>query len=335
MSILHIHRNQILYLEQAKVYVFEDRVVYSQTEQGVEKTWNIPELNLSCLILGTGCSISTPAYRLLSDAKTYVMHSGSGGTPIFMSSLIDYRPTKIFQQWCLFWPNREARLEVAKFLSRARCHNFLEIKKTMPQYEIIKDANINDIVNTFLYGIEKSTNVNELRGYEGDFAKGLYVSLANSCNFKWIKRDNSRDRKNKDTVNKLVDDANYLVYGISGLSLFLMGLVPQLAVMHGATRSGGLVFDISDVFKDSIVLTCAFKCYQNGMSPGSEYRKTVVDWCDKNKLLNRHIEIIKQATDIGSSFLSSQELTLLKEDIFYDGELNQEVNELIAYSVDE
>jgi CRISPR-associated protein Cas1 len=280
----------------------------------MEKTWNIPNFNLSCLILGTGCSITTAATRLLSISGTYVMHSGSGGTPVFMTSLTDYRPTYYFQKWVSFWTNPEARLHVAKFLAEKRCLN-LETNQS-PQNIILEKSDLQEAIKKFRHGISNSNNINELTGHEGIFAKTIYKNVAQACYVNWEYRDNSKNRDKKNNINKLLDDSNYIIYGISGLSVFLMGLVPQMPVTHGMTRAGGLIFDIADVFKDSISLPCAFSSCSEGYIPGSEYRKKMVDWCDKNDLLRKCVALIKEAVEVGFDFCKNNNIQIVP-DIFF------------------
>ncbi len=57
-----------------------------------------------------------------------------------------------------------------------------------------------------------------------------------------------------DRVNRNLDHANYLAYGIAGVALWAYGIPFSMPVTHGASRSGGLVFDLADAFKDAVLL---------------------------------------------------------------------------------
>ena len=46
---------------------------------------------------------------------------GGGGTPLFLSSQSEYRPTEYLQAWVTFWWNDSKRLQVAKFFQQQRC----------------------------------------------------------------------------------------------------------------------------------------------------------------------------------------------------------------------
>ena len=70
-----------------------------------QKFWSIPYGNTSVLLLGTGTSISQPAARLLAEEGVMLAFVGGGGTPLFLSSQSEYRPTEYLQAWVTFWWN--------------------------------------------------------------------------------------------------------------------------------------------------------------------------------------------------------------------------------------
>jgi len=261
------------------------------------------------------------------------MHAGSGGTPIFMSSIIDYRPTRYFQKWIRFWHNPDARLAVAKFLAQERCKQIQLVKENHPAYSLLSTENIQEIANTFECDIDKAKTIPELMGYEANLATKLYSRIAKNAGIGWSGRDNSQTRNSKDDLNKMIDDGNYLSYGIAACAIYLTGLVPQMPVTHGATRKGGLVFDIADVFKDTLSLTCAVSSASEGMRPGSEFRKKAIGYIEKTEVLRLTFSVIERATEIGFSYVSSPEdLKTYEEDIISNhssGILNKEVNFIV------
>ncbi|WP_123059786.1 type I-F CRISPR-associated endonuclease Cas1f, partial [Escherichia albertii] len=54
-----------------------------------------------------------------------------------------------------------------------------------------------------------------------------------------------------DMANRFLDQGNYLAYGLAAVAAWVTGIPHGLAVMHGKTRRGGLVFDLADLIKDA------------------------------------------------------------------------------------
>jgi hypothetical protein len=63
------------------------------------------------------------------------------------------------------------------------------------------------------------------------------------------------------------DHGNYLAYGLGATATWVLGLPHGLAVLHGKTRRGGLVFDVADLVKDALVLPQAFLSAVKGVEP--------------------------------------------------------------------
>ena len=68
-TILHSKRANLYYLEHCRVLVNGGRVEYV-TDQGKESLyWNIPIANTTCILLGSGTSITQAAVRDLAKAQ--------------------------------------------------------------------------------------------------------------------------------------------------------------------------------------------------------------------------------------------------------------------------
>src|SRR5690625_7604244 len=61
-----------------------------------------------------------------------------------------------------------------------------------------------------------------------------------------------------DPDNRFLYHVNYLAYGLGATATWVLGLPHGLAVLHGKTRRGGLVFDAADLVKDAAILPQAF-----------------------------------------------------------------------------
>jgi CRISPR-associated protein Cas1 len=71
-AILHSKRANIYYLEKCRVMQKDGRVLYLTETKHASNTenqyWNIPIANTTCLLLGTGTSITQAAMRMLAQA---------------------------------------------------------------------------------------------------------------------------------------------------------------------------------------------------------------------------------------------------------------------------
>ena len=70
-TILHSKRANIYYLQYCRVVVNGGRVEYI-TEQGKEQLyWNIPIANTSCVLLGSGTSVTQQAMREFANYEEF------------------------------------------------------------------------------------------------------------------------------------------------------------------------------------------------------------------------------------------------------------------------
>lgn len=94
MAILPSHRQGIYLLEQCRIMVKDEKLTYVRQEDAYQKFWSIPYGNTSVLLLGTGTSITQPAARLLAEEGVMLAFVGGGGSPLFLASQSEYRPTE-------------------------------------------------------------------------------------------------------------------------------------------------------------------------------------------------------------------------------------------------
>ena len=90
-AILHSKRANIYYLEKCRVMQKDGRVLYLSEEQANKQYWNIPIANTTCILLGTGTSITRAAVRMLASAGVLIGFSGTGGTPLIAANEQEFR----------------------------------------------------------------------------------------------------------------------------------------------------------------------------------------------------------------------------------------------------
>jgi CRISPR-associated protein Cas1 len=72
----------------------------------------------------------------------------------------------------------------------------------------------------------------------------------------------------------------------------VLGIPHGFAVLHGKTRRGGLVFDIADLIKDSVILPQAFISSMRG-DDERLFRQACVDVLLQNEALDFMIDTVK------------------------------------------
>ncbi|MGI0115347.1 type I-F CRISPR-associated endonuclease Cas1f [Zooshikella sp. RANM57] len=270
-TILHSKRANIYYLEYCRVLVNGGRVEYV-TDQGKKSLyWNIPIANTTSILLGTGTSITQAAMRELSKAGVMVGFCGGGGTPLFSANEIDvdamwfspqseYRPTEYLQNWVKFWFDGELRLAAAKDLQLERLkfikRNWID-KKYFTEDQFQVDSGIlENLLVSVASDTETALDITSLLTIEARLAKQLYKLVANAVSYGAFVR--AKRGAGADPANRFLDHGNYLAYGLGATATWVLGLPHGLALLHGKTRRGGLVFDAADLIKDAIVLPQAF-----------------------------------------------------------------------------
>ena len=301
-TILHSKRANLYYLQYCRVLVNDGRVEYVTEEGSRSLYWNIPIANTTSILLGTGTSITQAAMRELAKAGVLVGFCGGSGTPLFASSEVEvdvawltsqseYRPTEYLQHWVSFWFEDNARLQAAKRLQVARLemlqrHWQLLINNTKIEFSCSVQK-LTEVLEKFRQGIEQAPDTGHLLAQEAILTKALYKLAGNAVSYGEFSR--AKQGAGIDLANRFLDHGNYLAYGLGATATWVIGLPHGLAVMHGKTRRGGLVFDAADVIKDALVLPQAFISAMAGESE-QEFRQRCIQGFHKAKALDVIIE---------------------------------------------
>ncbi len=289
-AILHSQRSNIYYLEKCRVMQKDGRVLYLAEAEAVNQYWNIPIANTTCLLLGTGTSITQAAARMLAKAGVLIGFCGGGGTPLLMGTEIEwltpqseYRPTKYLQGWMSFWFDEKKRLEAAKIFQIARINFLIKIwqKDRNLAAEGFTIEKIEDSLEAYCQRCRGATTVSDLLQSEARLTKQLYHFAAITTTQSQFKRSH----KGGDTANGFLNHGNYLAYGLGATTLWVLGIPHGFAVMHGKTRRGALVFDVADLVKDTLILPWAFICAKEGATE-QEFRQQVIQIFTDHKALD-------------------------------------------------
>ena len=298
-AILHSKRANIYYLEMCRVMQKDGRVLYLTEAKKEYQYWNIPIANTTCILLGTGTSITQAAMRMLASAGVLVGFSGGGATPLLAATEIEwmtpqseYRPTEYIQGWMKFWFDEEKRLDAAKLLQTKRI-NFMQTVWSKDRDLIAEGFNINDqdissALNNIHTRIDRALKVSNLLQIEAELTKQLYKIAANRTKH----GDFIRDRESVDIANDFLNHGNYLAYGLAATTLWVLGIPHGFAVMHGKTRRGALVFDVADLIKDTLVLPWAFICAKENATE-QEFRQQCLQAFTDHKALDFMFDQVK------------------------------------------
>ena len=308
-SILHSKRANIYYLEHCRLLVNGGRVEFVTDEGKRSLYWNIPIANTTTVLLGTGTSITQAAVRELAKAGVLVGFCGGGGTPLFSANEMDievawfspqseYRPTEYLQLWVRFWFDNALRLEAAKAFQRIRLQKIRQqwLGSRLLQeagFSIQADA-LEPALDHSLRSIDLAPDHTFLLTEEARLTKHLFKLAARAVQYGDFARTKRGD--GGDPANRFLDHGNYLAYGLAATAAWVLGLPHGLAVLHGKTRRGGLVFDIADLVKDAVILPQAFISAMRG-DEEQEFRQACIENLTRSESLDFMIETVKAVAE--------------------------------------
>ncbi|MEZ8147733.1 type I-F CRISPR-associated endonuclease Cas1f [Enterovibrio norvegicus] len=305
-TIIHSKRANLYYLQHCRVLVNGGRVEYV-TDQGKESLyWNIPIANTTVVMLGTGTSVTQAAMREFAKAGVLVGFCGGGGTPLFsanetqvevswLTPQSEYRPTEYLQQWVRFWFDDVLRLEAAKQLQQERIRQVKKhwLKASKNETFPVCEDQLNAALSRFVDKIETCTTTQDLLSLEATTTKTLYRLACNATQYGDFTRS---DRGNStDIANRFLDHGNYLAYGLAATACWVIGLPHGLAILHGKTRRGGLVFDVADIVKDALVLPQAFIAAMAG-DDEQEFRQRCLNQFREAEALDVMIDTLQRTS---------------------------------------
>lgn len=304
-SILHSKRANLYYLEHCRVLVNGGRVEYVTDEGKRSLYWNIPIANTTTVLLGTGTSVTQAAMRELAKAGVLVGFCGGGGTPLFSANEIDieiawfspqseYRPTEYLQHWVRFWFDDSLRLAAAKEfqlirLARVKLY-WAKMSQSKDSACVIDENMLSQLLERSSQGVGTASNQMELLTEEGRLTKQLYRLVAESTKYGDFVR--SQRGNSIDAANQFLDHGNYLAYGLAATATWVLGIPHGLAVLHGKTRRGGLVFDVADLVKDAVILPQAFISAMRGDTE-QEFRQACIERLTSSEALDFMIDTVK------------------------------------------
>ena len=304
-TILHSKRANIYYLEHCRVLVNGGRVEYVTDAGKRSLYWNIPIANTTSILLGTGTSITQAAMRELAKAGVLVGFCGGGGTPLFSANEVDvevawltpqseYRTTEYLQAWVQFWFDDELRLHAAKQLQALRLQRLQQEWGARALREsgfAVDMERLKALVQQFAALMANAPDVMTLLTDEARLTKALFKLAVDAVGYGEFTR--AKRGTGTDAANRYLDHGNYLAYGLGATATWVLGLPHGLAVLHGKTRRGGLVFDAADLVKDAAILPQAFLSAMRG-DDESQFRRQCIEALTRSESLDFIIDTLKR-----------------------------------------
>ena len=305
-SILLSKRANLYYLEYCRVLCNGGRVEFVTDEGKRSLYWNIPIANTTTVLLGNGTSVTQAAMRELAKAGVLVGFCGGGGTPLFSANEMDvevawfspqseYRPTEYLQHWVRFWFDDALRLQAAKALQNKRLER---IRQHWGSSRFLREAGfmiepavLGAALDAAQQSVLHAVDTNHLLAAEAHLTKQLYKMAVNEMGYGEFTR--SKRGSGTDPANRFLDHGNYLAYGLAASATWVLGLPHGLAVLHGKTRRGGLVFDVADLVKDAHILPQAFISAMRG-DDEADFRRACIEQLTQNEALDFMIDQIKE-----------------------------------------
>lgn len=303
-TILHSKRANIYYLQHCRVLVNGGRVEYV-TDAGKQSLyWNIPIANTTTILLGTGTSITQAAMRELAKAGVLVGFCGGDGTPLFFANEVDievawfspqseYRPTEYLQAWVKFWFDDDFRLLAAKQFQQLRLQRLLQQWQQRSLREAgfgVPPNRLEELVRRSSRSIELAQDTAALLTKEARLTKALFKLAVDAVGYGEFTR--AKRGTGSDPANRFLDHGNYLAYGLGATATWVLGLPHGLAVLHGKTRRGGLVFDVADLVKDATILPQAFLSAMRG-DDEQGFRRNCIEALTRCESLDFMIDSLK------------------------------------------
>lgn len=224
----------------------------------------------------------------------------------WLSPQSEYRPTEYLQHWVRFWFNDALRLRAAKAFQQARLSYVAEHWRALGQRHEdgrklypYAAAELQHHLDSAGAAMRAATDTAALLSAEGRLTQQLYRLATRATQHGDFVR--SKRGAGSDAANQFLDHGNYLAYGLAATAAWVLGLPHGLAVLHGKTRRGGLVFDIADLVKDALILPQAFISAMRGDSE-QEFRHACITRLTRDEALDFMIDTVKAvALQIGGA----------------------------------
>ena len=162
---------------------------------------------------------------------------------------------------------------------------------------LVSETELGTAIRRHREAIAGAASATDLLTLEARLTKTLFRLAARAVDYGDFTR--AKRGGGTDPANRFLDHGNYLAYGLAATATWVLGLPHGLAVLHGKTRRGGLVFDVADLVKDAVILPQAFLSAMRG-DEEQEFRQACIERLARTESLDFMIDTLKVvAQDLG------------------------------------
>ena len=228
----HGDRHGVVWLGRGNVYVESGTLRFVTAGYGDlgPGDYAIPFQMVSCLMLQPGTTVTHDALRILARHDTTVVCVGEDGVRFYASLPAGPAASARARRQITAWSDPEQRISIVRKMYALRLGEFLP-----------------------------ATDINALRGMEGARMKVIYQRLAEQHGLRWQGRRYDRnDPESADVANQAINHASSAVEGAALAAVAATGTLAEIGFIH-EDSSNAFALDISDLFRDSVLLPIAFK----------------------------------------------------------------------------
>ena len=190
----------------------------------------IPLQGVSMILIGPGSTVSHDALRLLAHARTALAAIGVDGVRLYTAPPLIPDHSGLARTQARIWADDDQRLTVARRMFVWR------LGEVLPH-----------------------SSLNVLRGIEGARMRQSYRLLARQIGVEWNGRRYDRAQPNAaDLPNQALNHASSAVEAAAAIAVAATATIPQLGFIH-EDPGQSFVLDISDLYRDTVTIPCAFR----------------------------------------------------------------------------
>ena len=196
------------------------------------------------------------------------------------------------------WTDDAKRLATAKGMQLARLDNILRHwNRSTKELGVDFSSGLASPIEAARLAISTAADTERLLLEEARLTKRLYKLVCRAVGYGEFVR--AKRGGGTDPANRFLDHGNYLAYGLAATATWVLGLPHGLAVLHGKTRRGALVFDVADLVKDALILPLAFVSAMRG-DDEQQFRSACIQRMTRAGALDFMIETVKELADESS-----------------------------------
>jgi CRISPR-associated protein Cas1 len=257
----------IVYLERCRLRKKGQAVVVVRADG---ERLELPVAAIGGVILGPGTSVTAEASRVIIQRGCSLSFGGGGGLPVWSISTRYRSPTNKINQFKASLDDKK-RMDMAVRLFEWRAMVIAEHDLPVPAFD----------------GFQSLKSLEELLAMEGQWSKSAYASYGRAVNAEHL----LRGFKIREATPIAL--GNYFLYSLASLVITHMGYDPNIGILHGQTRGGGLVFDLADVFKPLVTLGPSFKAAAERQS-ANHLKAAILGAINRNGIVDKMVGLLTE-----------------------------------------